>query len=183
MVFFSYFKILTVLFSRAKFKLKPSKGVTLRAARPQTLRQGLRPWTHSSRRYMVGVAQEAPRATLGTKYSKLSSTMKIGEIGQGKGRLLLIANSRQLLAAWRKLRLGRRLFPCPISPIFTGCKASGLAAFSRHARKRQKCTPVWLQPFASNSGNNACSTNQAISAIAGPGWSPTLVGVWGETPA
>ncbi len=36
---------------------------------------------------MVGIAQEAPRAALGTEYSKLSGTMKIGEIGRGKSRL------------------------------------------------------------------------------------------------
>ena len=78
-------------------------------------------------------------------------------------------DSRQLKAAWRKPRLGRRLFPRPISPIFTGCKASGLAAFSRRARKRQKCTFVWFQSLASNSGNNAFSTHQVTSAIAGPG--------------
>ena len=40
-------------------------------------------------------------------------------------------DSRQLKAAWRKPRLGRRLFPRPILSIFTGCFASGLAAFSR----------------------------------------------------
>ena len=91
----------------------------------------------------MDIAKEAPRAALGTEYGKLSGTMKIGEIG--------------------------RLFPSPILPIFTGCKASGLAAFSRRARKRQECTFVWLQSLASNSGNNAFSTHQVTSAIAGPG--------------
>ncbi|MDO5325342.1 MAG: hypothetical protein Q4G00_01350 [Clostridia bacterium] len=32
-------------------------------------------------------SQETPRAALGTEYSKLSGTMKIGEIGPGKSRL------------------------------------------------------------------------------------------------
>ena len=82
--------LLAVKFSRTKFKLKPSKGNAGGCA-PPDLRQGLRPWTHSSRSYLVGITEEASRAALETKYSKLSGTMKIGEIGQGKGRLLLLA--------------------------------------------------------------------------------------------
>ena len=58
-------------------------------------------------------SQKTPRAALGNEYSKLSGTMKIGEIGGGKGRLLLLADSRQLKAAWRKPRLGKAAFPQP----------------------------------------------------------------------
>ena len=78
-------------------------------------------------------------------------------------------SSRQLLAAWSQTGNNRRPFPRQISSIFTGCKASGMAAFSRRARKRQECTFVWLQSLASSSGNNAFSIHQVTSAIVGPG--------------
>ena len=38
-------------------------------------------------KYLMDIAKEASRAALGTEYSKLSGTMKIGEIGRGKSRL------------------------------------------------------------------------------------------------
>ena len=75
------------MFLRMKFELKSSKGERwgLRAPRPAP--GDFAPWTRFSRRYLVEIAQETPRAALGTEYSKLSGTMKIGEIGRGKSRL------------------------------------------------------------------------------------------------
>ena len=57
---------------------------------PPDLRQGLRPWTHSPRSYLVDITEEAPRAALGTKYSKLSGTMKISENARGKAAAKLV---------------------------------------------------------------------------------------------
>ena len=50
---------------KIRYYLYSSRGVTLRAARPQTPRQGLRPWTPSSRRYLIGTAMMVPRVTWG----------------------------------------------------------------------------------------------------------------------
>ena len=44
--------------------------------------------------------------------------VKIGEIGRGQGRRLLLADSRQLKAAWWPASNNMRPFPSPISPIF-----------------------------------------------------------------
>ena len=50
------FVLLTALFSRTKFKLKANKGNAGGCA-PPDLRQGLRPWTHSSRKHLLGSAK------------------------------------------------------------------------------------------------------------------------------
>ena len=45
------------------------------------------------------------------------------------------------MAAWSQAGNNRRLFLRPISPIFTGFKASGLAAFFHHWRRRDTAPP------------------------------------------
>ena len=80
-----------MLFSRTEFKLKASKGNAGGYA-PPDLRQGLRPWTHSSRSYLAGIAICVPRDMLGTEYSKLSGTMKISEKARGKAAAKLFGS-------------------------------------------------------------------------------------------
>ena len=77
--------MLTVLFSRTKYKLKPSKG-NVEACAASNSAPGPEALDPLLAKLVMCVSKEAPRAALGTLYSKLSGTMKIGEIGLGKGR-------------------------------------------------------------------------------------------------
>ena len=67
------------------------------------LRQGLRPWTHSSRKYLNGITNLVPRVSLGLrKYSVLLALIKSGNI------------------LW-----GMQASPRGFIPDFAGCCASG----------------------------------------------------------
>ena len=98
--------------------------------------------------------------------------MKIGEIRRRKSRLSQAWFSPgSFLAAWSRASNNRRPFLLRISPIFTGCKASGMAAFfhnsalsckgQRQAQALALCASLGLLPSISATGGGGMRPRRA----------------------
>ena len=134
------------------------QGVTLGAPRAQTRGKGFHPLHPNKRYYSFGKTQQLPLAAL----------------GMTKVRGLLAKESRE------NPRGKSSLFPGDYSQAFPGCEASGLAA-SPPGQKHNGVKSI-VRVASSNSGNQVRATMQAVSVVAGPGWSPPWWGA-GQRPA
>ena len=122
---------------------------------PSPLTKGLRPLDTGRRKGLNGINKQLPPAALGLVRYRGFWPMESRENPRGKAR-----------------------FPLrDYSPAFSGCTASGLAAFSRRARSTKSSNRAVLSKLQREP---ACSPQQVISAGEGPGASRPWSGVWGR---
>ena len=100
-----------LLFEALKGRFKSRTRCYAGGCAPPDLRQGLRPWTHSSRSCMVVITQVFRVFRWGYGKFGASGPRKPG-----------------------KIRGGKYTFPSDYSPAFPGCFASGMASKGRRAR-------------------------------------------------